>query len=195
MGDKILFVDTETTGKALQKLPVRDPRQPHVVQIALLMFEGDTEHLALKTLVRPEGFEIPNDARAIHGISTELATTLGLPVLLVLSLYKALVAKTDWLVGHNIEFDLFVLDCELARLGMDRETKPTFCTMRNATDFTCLPSPYGGWKWPKLAEAHEILLGEPLANAHDAMVDLKATYRLYKWLKDKIAERHLSGVR
>ncbi len=182
MNNRLLFVDTETTGKALFKAPYKDKQQPHIVQIALLHYEGEEERFALNTLVQPEGFTVPKEALAIHGISTERAEAYGLPLATVLSIYADLMSRSDLLVGHNISFDAFVLDCEMARLNFNCPRPPTYCTMKSAAGFTRIPGPRGDWKWPRLEEACQLLLGQPLAGAHDAMNDLRATQRLYRWL-------------
>jgi hypothetical protein len=39
-----------------------------------------------------------------------------------------------------------------------------------------------GYKWPKLREAYFHCFGEELKDAHDALVDVRATARVLKWL-------------
>jgi DNA polymerase III epsilon subunit-like protein len=42
-----------------------------------------------------------------------------------------------------------------------------------------LPGKYGRYKWPKLAELHQVLFGEPFAGAHGALADARACMRCY----------------
>lgn len=197
MPDRVLLFDTETTGKADFKAPVSALHQPRLVQLAAMLVEGDQELASLNVVIEPDGFLIPVEASNIHGITTARAEEIGVSIVMVLEIFNDLIAKADWIVGHNISFDIFIAQIEFYRrsYGNPFVEKPTFCTMKNATDICCIPSPYGGWKWPKLSEAYQHFFGEKLENAHNAMVDLRATLRLYNVLKDKIAERSLSGVR
>jgi DNA polymerase III epsilon subunit-like protein len=42
-----------------------------------------------------------------------------------------------------------------------------------------LPGKYGRYKWPKLAELHQVLFGEPFEGAHGALADARACMRCY----------------
>lgn len=79
----------------------------------------------------------------------------------------------------NFAFDLNIVGCELYREGMAYNTllaKHNVCTMQRSTDFCAIPSnsPYGGYKWPKLAELHRKLFGCTFDGAHDALADIEA---------------------
>ena len=67
----LLFFDTETTGT--------DPRLARAVEIAWIVCTGDGQIVKEEThLVKPKGFTIPDQAAAIHGITTEIAEAEGL---------------------------------------------------------------------------------------------------------------------
>lgn len=185
----ILLFDTETTGIVNFKRPASDPGQPHLVQLAALLVDfEDSEVGMLNVIVRPEGFEIPTAASNVHGITTEKARDVGVPLKAALDLFKGFIPQADVVVGHNTPFDVMVLGAEWHRLGEGNPlvTMPVYCTMRESTDIVKLPSSWG-YKWPKLAEVYKFAFHEPLVDAHDAMVDLRATLRVYKWLKARTA--------
>lgn len=197
MPERTLLFDVETTGKADFKAPAPAVHQPRIVQLAAILVEGeDVELASLNVIIEPDGFLIPSDASAIHGITTARAEEVGVPITMALEIFQALICKADWIVGHNIPFDILCAQVEFHRRSYADPfvDKPTFCTMRNATDICCIPGPYG-FKWPRLGEAYQFAFNERLENAHNAMNDLRATLRLYNWLKNKMAERTLSGVR
>ena len=85
-----------------------------------------------------------------------------------------------------------MLDIAISRQGDDIQTlrsvidisKPRFCTMKSTTDICRIPSPRGGYKWPKLGEAYKHFFGEELQGAHDAMNDVRAAMRIYFHLKN-----------
>ncbi|OLE52909.1 MAG: hypothetical protein AUG51_15825 [Acidobacteria bacterium 13_1_20CM_3_53_8] len=195
MPDKVLLFDCETTGKADFKRPASDPCQPRLVQLAALLVEGEWELASLNCIIYPNGFTIPDDVASIHGITTKRALDVGVTFLKVLSLFQDFAARADWFVGHNITFDQLVMQSEFYRANIADpfQDKPSFCTMRNSTDICCIPGQYG-WKWPKLSEVYRYAFGENLEHAHNALHDLHATWRVYRWLKDKIAERDLSRL-
>jgi DNA polymerase III epsilon subunit-like protein len=72
--------DTETTGFPLFKEPSDDPRQPHLVDIAALLHDelGNLVD-SFEAIIRPDGWTIPDEAAAIHGITNEMAMDMGIP--------------------------------------------------------------------------------------------------------------------
>jgi DNA polymerase III subunit epsilon len=188
MSDRVLLFDCETTGKADFKRPVLDPCQPRLVQLAALLVEDDHELACLNTIIEPDGFLIPVEASNIHGITTERAQEIGVSLPPVLEFFHDLINRADWIVGHNVSFDIFVTQVEFAKRAYANPfvEKPTFCTMRQSTDVCKLPGQYG-YKWPKLREVYYHAFQEELVNAHNAMFDLRATLRVYNWLRNVLA--------
>ena len=70
---KPFIYDTETTGLPDWNQPSEAPQQPHLVEIAALLFDGTTEIEAFHTLVRPDGWnwDADNEAFKTHGITAE----------------------------------------------------------------------------------------------------------------------------
>lgn len=106
--------DLETSGV--------DVETDRVVSAAVVaMDEGRAD--AVEWLSDVDGVEIPAEAAAIHGISTEHARAHGRPAAEVVAdvtnaLHDAVVAGVP-LVGHNIKFDLTLFDRETRRhLGL-----------------------------------------------------------------------------
>ena len=194
MSDRVLLFDTETTGKADFKKPVTDPCQPRLVQLAAMLVEDDHELASLNVIIKPEGFLIPDDAARIHGITTEKAHEAGVSIAPVLQTFYSLIQSASWIVGHNVSFDIFIAQIEFTKRNYANPflEKPTFCTMKQSTDICRLPGQYG-YKWPKLREVFLFAFQEELVDAHNAMADLKATLRVYNWLRDLLATKALSG--
>ena len=183
-----LFFDTETTGKALFKAPPEHPQQPHIVQLAAILFEDSGEERgSLNAIIKPEGWTIPEEAAAIHGITTEIALKCGIPLMSAFSVFSNFLNLSDTLIAHNIQFDALILSVALSRLNGSGpvkcaeklKTTPRFCTMHSTTQLCKLPGNYGDFKWPKLTEAHKHLFGTDVEGAHDAMADVRACARIY----------------
>ncbi|RYY90346.1 MAG: 3'-5' exonuclease, partial [Chitinophagaceae bacterium] len=71
-----LFFDTETTGLPRNwKAPVTDlANWPRMVQLAWLLYDNKGTLVAQSdAIIKPEGFRIPTDAAAIHGITHDIA--------------------------------------------------------------------------------------------------------------------------
>jgi len=181
-----LIFDTETTGLPKRwNAPVSDiDNWPRCVQIAWQLHDGSGKLLEhYDALVQPEGFNIPYDAEQIHGISTALAAAQGKPLKEVLEDFKTVLAKTGFVVGQNVSFDLNVMGAEFFRdSGANPlEPLPVLDTCTEDTAELCqLPGGRGGkFKLPTLTELHAYLFGEPFDEAHNASADVEATARCF----------------
>lgn len=178
-----LFFDTETNGLPRNwKAPVSDlTNWPRLIQIAWILFDKDGNELSRNDhIVRPNGFTIPSDASAIHRITTERANDEGVNLIFVLDEFQSQLAKSTYLVAHNIDFDEKIVGAEFLRSGMTNAipSKRHICTMKSTTDFVAIPGNYGN-KWPKLSELHQKLFGMGFAEAHNAEADINATAKCF----------------
>ncbi|WP_203295318.1 DNA polymerase III subunit alpha [Luteirhabdus pelagi] len=181
-----LIFDTETTGLPKNyNAPVTDSDNwPRCIQIAWQLHDdmGNViEHQDY--LVKPEGFNIPFDAEKIHGISTELAEQQGESLEVVAQKFTEALAKTKFVVGQNIDFDVNIMGAEFHRLGIENPLPelPVLDTCTETTAQLCqIPGGRGGkFKLPTLTELHEFLFNEPFAEAHNATADVEATTRCF----------------
>lgn len=183
-----LFFDTETTGIARFNLPPEHPTQPHIVQLGAILADDNRRVVAeMNLLVKPEGWTIPPEAAAVHGISTELAAASGLRVQTVVKLFMQLVLRADLIVAHNLDFDRMLVMAELARMAEATDldlmrNRSGFCTMRAATPIMRIPG-RAGYKWPNLREAYAHFVGGQFEGAHDAMADVRACRSVYYGLQ------------
>ena len=73
-----LFFDTETTGFPHKGVPLDDPAQPHIVQIAGMVDDEYKKTLAtFNLIVNPETGYVPLDAQKVHGISAITCEKVG----------------------------------------------------------------------------------------------------------------------
>lgn len=185
-----LTFDTETSGKANFKKPFDDPSQPHLVQLgAVLTDDNGIDRCTLDVIIKPDGFVISEEVSAIHGITHAMAEDLGVPLIAALSIFNSMLrsVKGGHLVAHNIDFDLLILQAAHHRIGKPHSfgTAVPFCTMHATTALCKLPQPWGGYKWPKLTEAHRHIFGTDVEGAHNAIVDVLACKRIYEHLQSK----------
>lgn len=183
-GSNYLFFDTETTGLPHDyEAPACDTLNwPRMVQLSWILTDSKGNVLSTHDyIIRPDGYEIPEKSASIHGISTEKAMSEGLPLDSVLVVFAATLDSAEYIVGHNISFDIHVVDSEFFRRGVDVQlsSMKSYCTMLAGTDYCKLPGRYGHYKWPKLQELHKILFGVEFDGAHNSAADVEATCKCF----------------
>lgn len=181
----LLAFDTETTGVV---------GKPHIVQLAFILTEDDgTLRGSCNFIIKPDGFEIPEEASRIHGITTEIANRCGVPLAVAISAFNnaALCCQQGKLVAHNLQFDIRMLKHAYERGGWPSriDVMEHFCTMEATRNKVCIPptpkmraAGIHDYKSPKLSEAYQFAFNKPLENAHDALYDVNACKELYFWL-------------
>lgn len=109
---RLAVYDCETTGV--------DVETDRIVSafFGILDKDGNLEE-AHDYLIRPEGYEIPEEATSVHGITTEYAREHGEDRRAVLFQISAdigrCIAERIPLAGHNLTYDLTILDRENER--------------------------------------------------------------------------------
>lgn len=203
----ILFVDTETAGFPNDRLPDDHPAQPPLVQLGCLLVDEDNgaEWATLELIVKPNGWRIPDSAAKVHGITTALAETVGVPLSLVVPAYVNLRARANLIVAHNPKFDLTIMRQAIARNGKPVTLlgpEAVFDTGEGSAEIVGIPPTESMQRWghggkkktPKLMEAYEFLFGEPFKGAHGALADCRACARVYFEIKRREAEAYALAI-
>lgn len=169
-------------GRNLQRAKTNPP----LVQIAAELVDSESEKVidSMDVIIRPDGWEIPEETIELHGITEKIASVQGIPekeaVRMLLDMHK----KASLRVAHNKTFDDRMIRIAMKRYYDDldsEEPQPSdiwkagegFCTMYKTRKVLGLK------KIPTLAEAYEALTGANLENAHNAMADTKACRAIY----------------
>lgn len=182
----ICVFDTETDGLA-------DPIR--LVEVGALLLDDDgIERAAISLIVRPDGWAIPDGAARVHGITTAMAFTYGVPLIVAISALTNLWAMATVRVAHNLEFDEKVIATAIASLGRSSTLRcpPGVCTKELAAPVLNLPptermiaAGYGQKpKSPSLKECVKHFFDEDqVIGAHSALADARACARVYLALK------------
>lgn len=184
-----LIFDTETTGLPKDwNAPVENiDNWPRLVQLAWLLYDKKENKIAQgNRIIKPEGFTIPEESARVHGINTERALKEGISLINALEEFEEDMARADFLVAHNMNFDEKIVGAEFLRNNIKNDffQKKRICTMISSIDFCQIPgSNSGGYKWPRLSELHIKLFGKDFEDAHDAFVDTSACARCFFELK------------
>lgn len=198
-----LAFDTETTGLPLFKEPSEHPDQPHIVQLAAVLVDLDSrrELASMDVIVRPDGWTIPAEVAAIHGITTEHAMDVGIPEAQAVDMFMAL-WRGRLRIAHNESFDARILRIALKRYVDPRDTNLAIppsdewkasraeCTQLLSTPILKLPptekmkaAKRFHYKSANLSEAYEFFTGRKLENAHSAMADTRACLEVFHAVK------------
>ncbi|MFN4886013.1 MAG: 3'-5' exonuclease [Bacteroidota bacterium] len=176
-----LIFDTETTGLPRNyNAPLTDfDNWPRLVQLAWQQHDATGKLLKQgNIIVKPNGFSIPFTSEKIHGISTQRALNEGSDLGDVLNEFAEVVATSEYIAGHNIEFDLNIVGCEYLRLNLENvlSSKKQLDTKELSTDYCAIPGGKGGkFKWPSLTELHTKLFQVAFEEAHFAAFDVDDT--------------------
>lgn len=167
-------LDLETTAT--------DPEHARVVTAALV-FVGGGQPVVPRVWLADPGVEIPDEAAAVHGITTERARAEGRPAAEVLR--ELLAALTAWpanrpVVVFNARYDFTVLDRELRRHGLG-ELPRLLALDPNVLDRHVDRYRPGTRKLGPTCEWYRL----PPLDAHDALADALAAVRLaYRIIRD-----------
>lgn len=184
-----LFIDTETTGLPTDRGAsfYESENWPHIVQISIIALDSDMNIIAEKDYVlAPENYTIPQTSSKIHGITNEYAIEHGRSRKEVLGIMRELLQTVDYVIGHNVEFDINVLKAEIYREWGHNDWfyslyYKVLDTMQMGAEVCKIPSNIKGekYKWPTLEELYRKLFGKSFQGQHNAINDVKATYECY----------------
>lgn len=185
MSDAILYSDTETTGLLAKGHDAGSPRHPYICQLGAQLVVDNRIVAEMNLLVKPNGWIIPVEASAVHGITTDMCVAYGLPIKSVITLYGRLAQRASLIVAHNFPFDQMMIWTEMIRAEAAPELAaflacPSFCTMDGSAPILNLPATpkmvnagIAGPKKPNLGEAYQFFTGNKFEGAHDAMADVR----------------------
>lgn len=187
--DEIVFFDTETTG-----IPPRDAKWdvdyeqfPRICQLSWVFGCCVENHI-----IRPDGWEIPQEATEVHGITTEYAQEHGEPLENVLSLFIADCKQAKLICGHNLYFDVSIIKSEIMRRNAYNDDVEQALhkgkridTMRPSMKWVDARFSNGRLKFPKLEELYARCFPGETFPAHDAIEDVRAVARCLPVLVEK----------
>ena len=173
---KLFFFDTETTWKF--------PEKDQIIQFWWIYWELDestwifNEIERVNQLIKPS-VEIAEEASKVHWLYKEDLQDYE-NIDKYIYEFLSFIKKSDYVIGHNVEFDKNMIISETKRLNIpfDFSKIKWIDTMKSTSSLLKIPAPERSsdkYKWPKLAELHKFLFGKLFDNAHDAMADIEAT--------------------
>jgi len=199
---RILIFDTETTGLPKTKIinPVMFHLWPHIVQFSYIIYDTKSHGIIKMTdsiIKVPPTVIISAESTEIHGITNEMSQNLGVELIVVLLDFFQAIQTVEFVVGHNVLFDVNMVKIELLRLienvNCSYNDKRIFkdilyqvtyisqfrCTMEETKDFCniMITSKKGDLykKFPSLSELYQKLYGTKPNNLHNSLHDVLIT--------------------
>ena len=166
----IIIFDTETTGLQLA-IPAKIENQPFMTEIYAVRLSPDFKFISeIDTLIKPP-IHIEKEITKITGIDDNLVKDAPIFFDIYDELYN-LFEGVRWVWGHNIEFDLNILNNELFRHNLERKfpwPKNHGCSIEASYHYKN--------KRLKLSDLYKYLFNESFEGAHRAKQDVQATIR------------------
>lgn len=174
--------DLETTGT--------DIETDRIVTAAVVLLEPDGGISTERTWLLDPGVAIPEEAAAIHGISTEHAREQGSPASFAVEEITRAVAETlhagTPLVVMNARYDLSLLDRECRRYGLESLGERLGAVPSPVVDPLVIDKYIDKYRRGKRAlHALCAYYGVSLDDAHDARADAVAAARVVRRMGEK----------
>lgn len=175
----VLCFDCETTGIPDKGMKWDEDflRFPRPVTMAWAF--GDTER---HEIIRPQGWDIPTETVAIHGVTTEQADKEGKPFVEVVTEFLNDAEKYPLICAHNVYFDTSIIKAAIMALCPELAEKAESAlfkgrridTMRKTIKFVGARKENGSGKFPTLEELFAKLFDGATFPAHNALEDVRA---------------------
>lgn len=195
---KLICLDTESTGLPITPSFGRyyNPKETHyydnsrVLTIAWMVYENDKLVKSEHHLIKGD-FVISEKSISIHGITKEKSDNEGKPIDEVLAILQQDLEGCNRFIGYNLDFDVHILLAELHRLKGWQDLNDMLITINK---WDVMKKAFCGKKWMKLTKLYELLFDEVEKGAHDALVDVRMTMRVYRELLDNDGEAIVEWV-
>ena len=180
---KILVLDTETTDKppGIKLMKETVEFWPFIVQMSFILLDDTTFKYTEYDYLIKTSAEITNSE--IHGITKSMNSAQGFAFSDIYEIFKLCVQQADIVIGHNLSFDLNMIQAECFRHKVTYvPPRITYCTMMSTTRICNLPQ----HTWARLEELHTCLFHEKAMNLHNALQDCVICLRCYLKIMNKV---------
>jgi DNA polymerase III epsilon subunit-like protein len=209
MTQNIIVFDTETTG-LIPKFSDQT-ENPYITQLSFIVYNIPTNTIktSYNAYIRiPDEVVVPEIVTKLTGITKEKCINEGIPFQEAFTAFYYAAACCDFIVGHNIDFDIQMLYIEIFRnkhylLNYPEDLNLLFhpetlyekgidirCTMRMTVKecalFRTTNKNYTYRKFPKLAESYFYLFQKVPANLHNSIIDVIVCLRCFLKIKFSI---------
>ena len=204
---KVIVFDTETTGLPKTKVLTNGLLSlwPHIVQLSYIVYDiHEKELVKIRDFIIkvPCNIEISEESTKLHGITNDISYSQGTSIENIIEEFMEDLNSCDYIIGHNIDFDINMIKAELMRLNMNitknmnlyynylefiTTCKKFYCTMQESVDLCAIKkiNKQGKeyFKYPKLIELHQKLFNSSPKGLHNSLNDILICLRCFYKLK------------
>lgn len=182
----VLSYKTETTGLIDYSARSSSENQPHLVRLAAVLFNAETQEIIKKidVIISPNGWDIPDESVKIHDISHEYALAKGISEQMAISMFLALFNKADYVVTSSKQFNARIIRIALTRYTDSISVEKwkifaeSYCAAKMAKDDL-------GVKKITFYDALFHYTGQQAINTSDSLVNAESAAKVYFAIKAK----------
>lgn len=180
--EDILIFDVETSGLIPKGCKWNENYMefPNIVSIAWIIGDKEEYHI-----IKPFGYEIPEESTEVHGITTEQALNEGENFADIITKFIQDCLNAKMICGHNIHFDTSIVKANILRFmgqsqfdGYKVEDAlfkgKRIDTMTSTMKWVDARAMNGRLKFPNLTELYHRCFPHQDFDAHNAMADVRA---------------------
>jgi DNA polymerase-3 subunit alpha len=194
---KILFLDTETTGipqncvknvakeSSYPDYKSNDYDNSRIIQIGWShQTNFNYENIVNNTTgvyIKPNNFIINNSD--LHGITKDFADENGLESKSIFYIFGETICNSDYIIGYNIYFDIYLLLSEFHKLNMNKYIEKLL-KMKEEKKILCIGElskqykKYKNFSMPSQKYIFREIFKKNLNGVHNAICDINATIQL-----------------
>jgi len=194
-----LVYDTETTGLWNDNYAVEHAAQPHLVQLAMRLYDESGDELFTFSALNEDIEFIPIESQNVHHKTVPLCKVFGMPLDRIVKLYAWAMKTAGFAVCYNTAYDWPVMKRAAWHVGIVLHPTRHYCVMKHMSHICKIPKrnpkhvtdedPY---QWPKLHDAYFKCFETMPAKQHDALDDVHSTEQMFQWLLTHSRETVLS---
>jgi DNA polymerase III alpha subunit (gram-positive type) len=201
-----MIFDTETTGLIPKSKSISLEKCPYITQLSFVVYNTEKQLICstFNTFIKiPYTIEIPQIVIDLTGITKQKCEN-GMNIESALGIFYHTMTLCDCIIGHNIDFDIQMMNIEIERnlqkLDIFPNIKNLFseerlhsinthldCTMQMSIDICSIyrttAKKYTYKKFPKLSETYFHLFQIVPENLHNSLIDTLICLRCYLKLK------------
>lgn len=200
-----MIIDTETNGLPITKKYCEYPSyndlekydSARIVQFTFMICDNNLEELKLHDyIIYAENFNIKNSE--FHSITNEISKNNGYNFNTIADIFYNELQKCQYVVAHNIGFDLNVIKSELFRrklyhIIIELEKKIEICTMKTFKYIVKAKNKYNKIKDPSLKELYKLAFNCDMENAHNSKYDVINLHNAIKTITNGKLENYIKN--
>jgi hypothetical protein len=159
---------------------------PRMIHLSWILLNAEYKPVEdFDCIVEANGFVVDENVLKFTRLEAEEIKRKESPLTDILEKFNATVAKAEFAICHNQNYNENIVAAEFIRQTMPINLFKTvrICLMQEGTYFCKLPSKIGGYKWPTLNELHSACFKQGYSPSNNARADVIAAARCFIKLK------------